>query len=61
MYQQNEIIIQKTHTMTTKELTLEQLTEKMYYLIQDKVSDGNVRSELYDLLDEIEEFVEEKL
>jgi len=46
--------------MTTKELTLEELTKKMYYLIQDNVSDGNVRSEMYDVLEEIEELVETK-
>ena len=37
-------------------MTLEELTQKMYNLIEDNVSYGLQRNEMYDLLDEIEEF-----
>ena len=37
-------------------MTLEELTQKMYNLIEQNVSCGLDRSEMYDLLDEIEDF-----
>jgi len=35
-------------------MKLEQITQQLYNLIESNVSDGFVRAEMYDLLDEIE-------
>ena len=36
-------------------MKLQELTQKLYDLIESNVSDGLIRMEMYDLLDEIEQ------
>ena len=43
------------HKTKNNIMTLEELTQKMYNLIEDNVSCGIQRNEMYNLLDEIEE------
>jgi hypothetical protein len=34
---------------------LEKLTQKLYNLIEENVNDGNIRAEMYDIIEDIEE------
>ncbi len=44
--------------MTYEKMTNEQLAQKMYDFIQDNVNNGEIRFEMYELLDEFEERID---
>ena len=44
--------------MNYEKMTNEQLSQKMYDFIQDNVNNGEIRYEMYELLDQFEERME---